>query len=61
MDARSALLVRRSKDTLSIAYSRKVSRKEDLKRDMSFKIRKPTSTKTSIPQIQPVKHHMSEL
>lgn len=52
MDNRSALLVRRSKDSLSIAYSRRVCRKDDIKRDGSFKIRKSATTKMSTPLMQ---------
>lgn len=52
MDNRSALLVRRSKDNMSIAYSRRIYRKEELKREGSFKIRKAVSSKMSTPLMQ---------
>ena len=60
MDNRSALLVRRSKDNLSIAYSRKVSRRDENKRDGSFKIRRSATSKMSTPLMQSIRQQELE-
>lgn len=54
IDAREDLLGRCSRDNLSMAYSRKISRREDSKRDNSFKIRKTAVSKASSPHMQTI-------